>query len=139
MDALALANSFRDRRGRVQDASIPALGLHGLRQTVRGLFEAAVTGARPAADGVAALNDLARPLPRWRGAVADRGSPPRTLRPRSRGPRSSCSRAAACAQCGNPRCILYFLAEGRREFCSDTCANRPRVARHAHAGRQPRA
>ena len=34
-------------------------------------------------------------------------------------------------QCGNPRCILYFLAEGRRQFCSDTCANRTRVARHA--------
>ena len=44
VDALALANSFRDHHGRVADALDPALGLHGLRETVRGLFAAAATG-----------------------------------------------------------------------------------------------
>jgi predicted RNA-binding Zn ribbon-like protein len=138
MDALALANSFRDHRGRVRDDLDPALGLHGLRQVVRDLFAAAVNGARPAADGVAALNDLARtPSLEWRG----RGPRLAAEEPAAEAARTAIELLASgrLRQCGNPRCILYFLAEGRREFCSDTCANRTRVARHAHAGRQPRA
>ncbi len=113
MDALALANSFRDRHGRVADALDPALGLHGLRETVRGLFAAAATGSEPAAGAIAGLNRLARPPHlRWDAA----------------GPALAAEDAAAevartaiellaggrLRQCGNPRCILYFLAEGRR-------------------------
>ncbi len=133
MDALALANSFRDRHGHVEDALDPALGLHGLRETVRGLFATAVAGEQPAADAVAELNRLARP-PRlqWDGdgpalvAEAAAAEIARTAIELLAGGR--------LRQCGNPRCILYFLAEGRRRFCSDTCANRTRVARHAARG-----
>ena len=34
-------------------------------------------------------------------------------------------------RCGNPRCILFLAGDGRRIFCSEGCANRTRVARHA--------
>jgi predicted RNA-binding Zn ribbon-like protein len=34
-------------------------------------------------------------------------------------------------RCQAPNCVLFFLKEGRRrEWCSDTCGNRARVARH---------
>ncbi len=133
MDALTLANSFRDHHGRVHDALDPALGLHELRETVRSLFAAATTGAEPSADAIAELNRLARPPHlRWGG-----NGPALT-------PGDAAAEVARTAiellaggrlrQCGNPRCILYLLAAGRRQFCSDSCANRTRVARHA-AGR----
>lgn len=38
-----------------------------------------------------------------------------------------------CAQlraCGGPGCVLFFLSDGRREWCSHGCGNRARAARH---------
>lgn len=32
--------------------------------------------------------------------------------------------------CPGPNCILYFLSDGRREWCSKQCGNRARAARH---------
>jgi predicted RNA-binding Zn ribbon-like protein len=32
--------------------------------------------------------------------------------------------------CPGPNCILYFLTDGRREWCSKQCGNRARAARH---------
>ncbi|CAN3130782.1 hypothetical protein ACNUDN_04589 [Mycobacterium sp. smrl_JER01] len=32
--------------------------------------------------------------------------------------------------CGAPGCILFFLSDGRREWCSHGCGNRARAARH---------
>lgn len=133
MDALALANSFRDRHGRVEDALDPALGLHGLRETVRGLFAASATGAEPSAEAIAELNRLARPPRlRWDG----RGPALATEDTAAEVARTAIELLAGgrLRQCGNPRCILYFLAEGRRQFCSETCSNRTRVARHAARG-----
>lgn len=129
MDALVLANTLRKHRGRVVDVLEPDLGLHPLRDTIRALFEAAATGGTPPADGVELLNRLARaPSLRWDEA----------------GPRlmdeDDAAEAARTAieliargrirNCGNPRCVLFYLAEGTRAFCSATCANRTRVARH---------
>jgi predicted RNA-binding Zn ribbon-like protein len=39
-------------------------------------------------------------------------------------------------RCGNPRCVHFFVAGRRRDYCSDACANRARVARHAERRRQ---
>ena len=130
MDALALANTLRKDRGRIVDALEPDLGLHPLRDTIRALFEAAATGGVPPSGSVELLNHLAKPpCLRWDEA----------------GPRlidaDEMAEAARTAiellasgrirNCGNPRCVLFHLADGRRAFCSATCANRTRVARHA--------
>jgi predicted RNA-binding Zn ribbon-like protein len=133
VDALALANSFRDHHGRVNDALDPALGLHGLRDTVRGLFAAAVTGAEPAAEAIAELNRLARP-PHLRWDEAGPALAPEDTAAEVARTAIELLAGGRLRQCGNPRCILYFLAEGRRQFCSDICANRTRVARHAARG-----
>jgi len=40
--------------------------------------------------------------------------------------------------CLGPGCVLYFLAKHpRREWCSDSCGNRARVARHYQRHRAP--
>jgi len=130
VDALDLANSFHEHRGRVVDALDPALGLHPLRDTIRALFEAAATNDGPSAGAVELLNRLAvAPCLRWDAAgprLADDD-------PAAAGARTAIEHLASgrVRKCGNPRCIRFFLADGRRGFCSSTCANRTRVARHA--------
>src|SRR5207244_9996570 len=43
--------------------------------------------------------------------------------------RPSRERLRACA---NPVCVLFFVADNRRRlYCSESCGNRVRVARHA--------
>ena len=129
MEALALANSLGAHRGRVVDVLEPDLGLHSLRDTIRELFSAAAVGARARANDYEILNRLAQaPCLSWD----------------VRGPRLADEDEAAEAartaiellvsgrirECGNPRCVLFYLAQGRRRYCSETCANRTRVARH---------
>ena len=129
MDALELANSFRGVRGRSVDALDPALGLHELRETIRGLFAAAADGSRPDRAAVAKLNHLARaPQLEW----------PRSPRLARETPESEAARTAIellasgrIRRCANPRCIRFLGDESRRIFCSEACANRTRVARHA--------
>ena len=130
MNALDLANSLRADRGRRVDSLDPELRLHRLRDAIRALFEASARSGTPAANDIALLNRLATaPSLGWEAA----------------GPRLAAATAEAEAArtaiellasgrlrtCGNPRCVQFFLADGRRAFCSTTCANRTRVARHA--------
>lgn len=130
MNALDLANSFREHRGRIADALDPELGLHPLRDTIRNLFEGAATGGEPPTGGVELLNHLAdAPCLRWDEAgprLADEDATAEAAR-------SAIELLARgrIRKCGNPRCIRFYLAEGRRTFCSASCANRTRVARHA--------
>ena len=130
MNALDLANSFREHRGRVVDALDPELGLHALRDTVRSLFEATTVGGKPAAGGVELLNRLAvAPCLRW-----DRNGPDLADEDDTAEAARTAIELLASGRirtCGNPRCVRFFLAERRRAFCSPTCANRTRVARHA--------
>jgi len=123
MDALTLANTLRAHRGRGVDVLDPESGLHELRETIRALFEL--------------LNRLARaPRLRW-----DREGPQLEAE-------DDAAEAARTAiellaggrirRCGNPRCTLYYLAGGRRLYCSQTCGNRTRVARHAGHARPNR-
>lgn len=130
MNALDLANSFSEHRGRIADALDPNLGLHPLRDTIRALFEAAATGQEPSADGVNVLNRLARaPCLRWEEAGPRLADEDET----AEAARTAIELVASgrIRKCGNPRCIRYYLAQGKRAFCSATCANRTRVARHA--------
>ena len=79
MDALALANTIAVARGRVVDGLDPELGLHSLREAIRELFDAAVTGGAPGKGAVEALNALAR-------APGCAGPPVRARRSRPRAP-----------------------------------------------------
>lgn len=130
MEALELANSLGAHRGRAIDALDPDLGLHSLRDTIRELFNAVATGARPRASDYALLNRLAQaPCLRWdgRGArLADEDEAVEAARTAI-----ELLVGGRVRQCGNPRCVLFYLAQGRRRYCSETCANRTRVARHA--------
>lgn len=130
MNALELANSLvRDGR-EIADTLDPRLGLNPIRDAIRELFDAAASGTAPPPTAVELVNGLARaPRLTWNAA----------------GPALAAEDAAAEAartavellatgrvhRCGNPRCVHFFLADRRREYCSDACANRARVARHA--------
>ena len=130
MNALDLANSLLAQRGRLVDTLDPELGLHPLRDAVRALFEASARGGRPAAGDIARLNRLATaPSLAW-----DAAGPHLTAETAEVEAARTAIELLASGRiraCGNPRCVQFFLAEGRREFCSATCANRTRVARHA--------
>jgi predicted RNA-binding Zn ribbon-like protein len=143
MDALALANTVVAVRGRRVDLLEPELGLTELRDAIRELFAAATGGApapsAPAAPppptAVALVNALARaPQLAW----AEGGTPALEAE-------SAAAEAARTAielvaggrlrRCGNPRCVQFFLADGRRAYCGEACANRTRVARHGRRAR----
>lgn len=133
MDALTLANTVAVVRGRRVDGLAAELGLTELRDAIRRLFDAATAGeAAPPAEAVALLNRLAQaPQLAWDGAAGPRPG---------LAPESAAAEAARTAiellasghlrRCGNPRCVQFFLADGRRAYCSGACANRTRVARH---------
>lgn len=130
MNALDLANSLGKDRGRTVDALDPGLGLHPLRDTIRELFEAAATGGKPPKGSVALLNRLAAaPCLRWEEAEPSLAGEDET----AEAARTAIELLASgrIRRCGNPRCIRFYLAQGRRAYCSATCANRTRVARHA--------
>ena len=135
MNALDLANSVvRDGR-EVVDTLDRQLGLTPLRDAIRELFAAAASGTAPPPAAVELVNRLAAaPRLRW-----DTGRP--ALAPEA--PAAKAARTAvelvACGRvhrCGNPRCVHFFVAGRRRDYCSDACANRARVARHAARRRQ---
>lgn len=134
MNALALANSYRAKRGGVSDDLDPALGLHVLREAIRNLFTAAAGGVSPDPADIELLNRLAEaPCLGW-----DATGPKHT----GEGEAAEAARTAIellaggrVRACGNPRCVRFYLGQGRRRYCSDTCANRARVARHAARSR----
>lgn len=135
MNALDLANSVvRDGR-EVVDTLDRQLGLTPLRDAIRELFAAAASGTAPPPAAVELVNRLAAaPRLRW-----DTGRP--ALAPEA--PAAEAARTAVellaggrVHRCGNPRCVHFFVAGRRRDYCSDACANRTRVARHAARRRQ---
>jgi predicted RNA-binding Zn ribbon-like protein len=130
MNALALANTVIAVRGSRIDTLDAELGLTGLRDAIRGLFDAATLGEAPPAGAVELVNRLVQaPRLRWEPA----GGPGLAAE-------TSAAEAARTAiellaggrlrRCGNARCVQFFLADGRRAYCCAACANRVRVARH---------
>ena len=130
MNALDLANTLvRGPRG-VVDTLDPSLGLTPLRDAIRELFDAAASGAAPPEGAVELVNGLAAaPRLRW-GA---RGPALVPEEPTGQAARTAVELVAGgrVHRCGNPRCVHFFVAGRRRDYCSDACANRARVARHA--------
>jgi predicted RNA-binding Zn ribbon-like protein len=129
VDALELANTLLAVRGRPVDTLDPSLGLHELRDAVRGLFDAAVRGASPPAGAVELVNGLAgAPSLAW-----ERSGPRLADEPATAAIARSAIELAAGGglhACANPRCVQYHLGDGGRAYCSAGCANRARVARH---------
>jgi predicted RNA-binding Zn ribbon-like protein len=115
-----------------------------LREALHDVLGAAVDSAQPPAAAVRMLNELAAAAPRYprldavdgayqvhmvEGADADAAvlaSVARAVMDLLTGPD-----LARLRRCGGPGCVLLFLRERRRrEWCSDACGNRARVARH---------
>jgi len=119
---------------------------HGLRDALRQTFTAVVRGRRPPAGALEAINRASRRQPialqlDWPGRGAPRvsKSAPGTRAP---DPLAAVARSAIellggparerLRACANPTCVLFFVADNRRRlYCSASCGNRVRVARHA--------
>jgi len=119
---------------------------HALRDALRRTFVAVVGGERPPTDALEAINCAGAREPvvvqlDWPGGGvpsvtrrAARSSAPDPLAPVARsaiellgGPGRDRLRS-----CANPPCVLFFVADNRRRlYCSASCGNRVRVARHA--------
>ena len=122
-----------------------------LRDSLRRLAAFLTDDARPAAqspvesvdDGVAAVNRAAAHLPQTELVL--QGGLLRRDRPASASPTRVALAELAhdsidmltgpsgkkLVACHAPRCLLYFVrSQPRREWCSETCGNRARAARH---------
>jgi predicted RNA-binding Zn ribbon-like protein len=120
-----------------------------LREALQRLLLAVVDRSPPPSDAVHLLNVLSAAAPRFpRLEILDEHPYDRRMRKVQVELGGSpdvalASVARACIEllggpdrervrrCGGPGCVLFFLKDGRRrEWCSDICGNRARVARH---------
>jgi predicted RNA-binding Zn ribbon-like protein len=144
---------LRDARARLRtrltDAQLLActaddlVAARDLRDCVRALADAVVRRARPAPSVVAALNAHVRAASRWR-ELSWHAGPVAAEKSNAPPVRQALGEIAAQAvdlfsspdreqirACPAPGCVLYFLRQhARREWCSTTCGNRVRAARH---------
>ncbi|WP_203997122.1 CGNR zinc finger domain-containing protein [Virgisporangium aurantiacum] len=117
-----------------------------LRDAVRDLIAVAVDGGRAPAhdDGVALLNRLSAGAPSWPTLVRADGRFQVVERATGDARASALAALARDAMtllggdlpgplraCGAPGCVQFFIKDHpRREWCSPTCGNRVRAARH---------
>jgi predicted RNA-binding Zn ribbon-like protein len=137
----------RERLGEAPRAGLEEF--RGLRDAVRALMAAAAEGNELPTRAVATVNRASRAAPRFvqlrDGATVD-GS-----RARTRADEVLGAIAASAIEllggpdrelvrvCRAPRCGLYFLADREgRQWCSPSCGNRARVARHYARRARPR-
>ena len=129
----------RDRLGRVPGAGLQEF--RRLRAAVRALMTAAAEAEELPARAVAIVNRASRAAPRF--AQLRAGSAVDESRARTRADEVLGAIATSAIEllgssdrelirvCRAPRCGLYFLADReRRQWCSPSCGNRARVARH---------
>jgi predicted RNA-binding Zn ribbon-like protein len=129
----------RDRLGEVPGASLRQF--RRLRDAIRALLTAAGEGQELPATAVATVNRASRAAPRFAqlrdGAAVDES------RARTRADEILGAIAGSAIEllggsdrelirvCRAPRCGLYFIADReRRQWCTPSCGNRARVARH---------
>ncbi|MEU4625783.1 CGNR zinc finger domain-containing protein [Actinoplanes sp. NPDC023801] len=114
-----------------------------LRDAIRAIASAVVSGDPPAPADLGILNAAARDAPKWREL---RWTPQPHATEHSRGTRATAALSAIAAEavalfagdlrselraCRGPGCVLHFIRDSpRREFCSPGCGNRARAARH---------
>lgn len=142
-----------DRAARGVDPAGALPAFRGLRDAMRGLFEAALAGA-PAPPAALRLVNLAAAGNRrvialeWPGS----GAPRAVARADGADPAAAVLAEIAEAaiellggegrgslrSCQGPRCVLFFVrGRRRRAWCSNACGNRARVARHYARHRSP--
>ncbi len=124
-----------------------------LRAAVREMFEALLSGSAPPKGGVREINTASAGGPTY-PELDDSGAEPQ-VRTRSAAYASSASSLAAVARsavdlaggpardllrvCEAPGCPRLFVAtNARRRWCSESCGNRARVARHYERHRASR-
>jgi predicted RNA-binding Zn ribbon-like protein len=128
--------------------------LVALRDVVRRALQAAAAGHRPARADVEAINAASCRAPRAPIAVWQPNAPPSRGTDCGDASRADVVLAAFAADaielltgpcrdelrtCGAPGCVLMFLKDHpRREWCSDSCGNRARQARHYERHNRPR-
>ncbi|HZD02023.1 MAG TPA: ABATE domain-containing protein [Actinomycetes bacterium] len=114
-----------------------------LRDAIRALATAAVEDHRPSPRQLEALNAVARSAPRWRELRWD-GAPLAETHTLAGPVNAAMTEIADTAvelfagprrrllrTCHAPGCVLFFLRDHpRREWCSASCGNRARAARH---------
>lgn len=139
----ALADWLQDKgfaAGKVTVGDLDAA--RALRTAIRAIAAAATDGGQWDARAVATLNAHAAAPARWRELIVE---PEPGVTQRSSGSAVQTALAVIADNaieifggpmrhdlrgCPGPNCILYFLSDGRREWCSNTCGNRARAARH---------
>ncbi len=123
-----------------------------LRDAVRSLLTATVAGTAPGPEAVETVNRTCRRAPIWRELAWD-DNDPRAMPHTAADPVTAAlaelaqqtvdllsgPRRHELRACGAPRCVLLFVRDHpRREWCSPSCGNRARVARHYQRHRTPR-
>lgn len=119
--------------------------LVALRNIVREVLHAVIDGRTPARASIEALNRASARAPRSPAARWRRDHAPQPVVRFHRAQRADIVLSAIAADaielitgpartrlrvCGAPGCVLVFLKDPRREWCSGTCGNRARQARH---------
>ncbi|MEU8437045.1 ABATE domain-containing protein [Streptomyces sp. NPDC029216] len=123
-----------------------------LRRALREVAAAHVAGRAPEEADVRTVNRAARLSARWDelSPTAPAGSVTRWSEPdpqlaalgevAAEGVRLFGGTGRPVQACPAPGCILYFLkTHARRAWCTATCGNRVRVARHSRRHREPQA
>lgn len=119
-----------------------------LRDVVRAAGAAASGGQAPDRAVLEELNAAVRAAPRWWELAYDATTPRVTARHGAAAVPGALAEVAADAidllvtgrvgACAAPGCVLLFLRDRpNREWCSNACGNRARVARHHDRRRQP--
>ena len=132
----------RDRLGAATGAKARLQDFRRLRDSIRALLASAAAGAELPADAIAAVNRTSAAAP----SVVQLRVPARAVvetRARTRVDAILGAVAASAVEllggpdrelvrvCQAPSCGLFFLAaRGRQQWCSPSCGNRARVARH---------
>jgi predicted RNA-binding Zn ribbon-like protein len=162
VDALASPDGLGDwlavNAARLGDAGTVDPGaalppVRALRAAVERLLRAAIAGDPPDPDDVEAVNAATRAAPSHRELCWSHGDASPVAVDRS--PADVTGRLLALlaydavatlagehgplGACGGPGCVLLFArSHPRQAWCSNTCGNRARVARHYRRTRQPR-
>jgi predicted RNA-binding Zn ribbon-like protein len=147
-DEAAVAAWFRFERERLdldERTLSPAVeDTHRLRTTLREAFTTIVAGDRLAQAALDQINAAARREPVELALEWDAGPRVRARSPGGGRPADALGAVGRSAvtflagpdrgrlrACGNPGCILFFIAGNRRQqWCSEACGRRVRVARH---------